>query len=295
MARLAWDQIGEREYETGVDHGVLYLPDRTGVYRDGVAWNGLTTVTESPSGAESNKQYADNIIYLNLVSVEEFGGTIEAFTYPEEFGICDGTAMPQGGVVVGQQSRRPFGFAYRTLIGNDVDATDAGYKLHLVYNATAAPSEKAYATVNDQPEALAFSWEFSTIPVAVRDLKPTSLIVIDSTRADRAALRNLEDQLYGTDVISPNLPSPDEVIALFAAGDRGLADRPVPPTFRGFPDNRITIPTVRGVDYRINDEVVAAGDVVITEDTLVVATLQPGFDWPAGVIDTDWLFEFDPS
>jgi hypothetical protein len=215
MPPLVWDQVGERFYEVGVDHGVLYLPDAAGVYNSGFAWNGLTTVTESPSGAESSPQYADNIKYLNLVSAEEFGGTIEAFTYPEEFGQCDGTDLPSPGVAVGQQGRKMFGLSYRTRVGNDVEGSDFGYKLHLLYGLQAAPSEKAYATINDSPEAIAFSWEVTSTPVPVTDRKPTSLIVVDSTVVDSADLKALEDLLYGTTVAAA-LPTPDAVIALFA-------------------------------------------------------------------------------
>lgn len=222
--RLKWDQTGEREFETGVDHGVLYIPDNTGVYASGVAWNGLTTATESPSGAESNKQYADNIPYLNLKSAEEFGLTIEAFMYPDEFGQFDGSGQPEPGVYVGQQSRKSFGLSYRTLKGNDLEGTDAGYKLHLVYGCDAAPSEKAYATINDSPEAITFSWELTTTPVAVTGMKPTAHITIDSTKVAPAALTALEEILYGKDAtttpvasaVAPRLPLPDEVIALFA-------------------------------------------------------------------------------
>jgi len=216
MAPLTWDQVGERLYETGVDHGVLYLPDAAGVYADGFAWNGLTTVTESPSGAEPNAQYADNIKYLNLISAEEFGATIEAFTYPDEFAECDGTALPAPGVAVGQQGRKMFGLSYRTQVGNDVEGTDHGYKLHLVYGCQAAPSEKAYATINDSPEAIAFSWEVTTTPVPVTDHKPTSLIVVDSTVVDPTDLASLEALLYGAGAVDAALPLPDEVIALFA-------------------------------------------------------------------------------
>jgi hypothetical protein len=215
MPPLTWDEVGDRLYETGVDHGVLYIPDSAGVYNLGVAWNGLTTVTESPSGAEPNPQYADNIKYLNLYSAEEFGATIEAFTYPEEFGQCDGTALPEPGVAVGQQGRKMFGLSYRTKVGNDVEGADYGYKLHLIYGAQAAPSEKAYATINDSPEAIAFSWEITTSPVPVTDHKPTSLIVIDSTVVDPTALASLEALLYGA-TIAAALPLPDAVIDLFA-------------------------------------------------------------------------------
>jgi hypothetical protein len=216
MAALTWDQVGERFYETGVDHGVLYLPDTAGIYNTGVAWNGLTTVTESPSGAEASAQYADNIKYLNLISAEEFGATLEAFTYPDEFAECDGTALPSPGVAVGQQGRKLFGLSYRTRKGNDVEGTDLGYKLHLVYGCQAAPSEKAYATINDSPEAIAFSWEITTTPVPVTGYKPTSLIVVDSTIVDAADLTALETLLYGNGATEAALPTPDAVIALFA-------------------------------------------------------------------------------
>jgi hypothetical protein len=216
MAPLTWDQVGERLYETGVDHGVLYLPDQTGVYNTGVAWNGLTTVTESPSGATPNAQYADNIKYLNLISAEEFGGTIEAFTYPDEFSECDGTALPSPGVAVGQQGRKTFGLSYRSLVGNDIDGTEHGYKLHLVYGCQAAPSDKAYATINDSPAAIAFSWDITTTPVPVTGYKPTSLIVVDSTVVDPADLLALENLLYGQAATPAALPTPDAVLALFA-------------------------------------------------------------------------------
>ena len=215
MAVLTWDQVGERFYETGVDHGVLYIPT-AGVYDSGVAWNGLISVTESPSGAEPSPQYADNIKYLNLLSTEEFGGTIEAYTFPDEFAQCDGTAFPKEGLAVGQQTRKTFGLSYRTKIGNDTDGQDLGYKLHLVYGALAAPSEKAYSTINDSPEAVTFSWEFTTTPVEVTGLKPTALLTIDSTKVASADLTALEALLYGTQLEEPSLPLPDAVIALFS-------------------------------------------------------------------------------
>lgn len=229
MALLSWDATGEKLFETGVDHGVLYVQGPTGAYTDGVVWNGLTTVTESPSGAEANPQFADNIKYLNLFSAEEFGATIEAFTYPEEFGICDGTAQPSVGVLVGQQARRSFGFSYRTLIGNDIAGQDHGYKLHLIYGCQASPSEKAYTTINDSPEAITFSWEITTTPIAAGGtLRPTASIVIDSTKVAAAELAELESILYGTDADAgaeppvtatlARLPLPAEVIALFSTG-----------------------------------------------------------------------------
>lgn len=214
MPPLTWDDVGDRLYETGVDHGVLYLPDDTGVYAEGVAWNGLTTVTESPSGADSNPQYADNIKYLNLLSAEEFGGTIEAFTYPEEFSQCDGVGLPTEGVAVGQQGRKQFGLCYRTKLGNDVEGVDFGYKLHLLYGCLASPSEKAYATINDSPAAISFSWAFTTTPAPVTDHKPTSLIVVDSSVVLAADLTALEAVLYGGSAAA-KLPTPDEVIAMF--------------------------------------------------------------------------------
>lgn len=215
---LQWDGVGEKIYESGVDHGVLYIPNASGVYNTGFAWNGLVSVTESPSGAEPNPQFADNIKYLNLLSAEEFGGTIEAFTYPDEFGQCDGSAEPEPGVTIGQQSRKAFGLCYRTKIGNDVDGVDHGYKLHLVYGAQVSPSEKAYQTINESPEAITFSWEFTTTPAPVTGFKPTSLIVIDSTKVDPTDLAALEAILYGDSVgpVQPELPTPDEVLALFA-------------------------------------------------------------------------------
>ncbi len=214
MTKIVWDKAGERRYETGVDHGVLYTPDSTGAYNSGVPWNGLVSVTESPSGAESSKQYADNIVYVNLISAEEFGGTIEAFMSPLEFGQHDGTAAPKKGVYLGQQTRKPFGLAYRTKIGTDLDSNE-GYKLHLVWGAQAAPSEKAYSTVNDSPEATMLSWEFSTTPVAVPGFKPTALLVIDSTAVAPADLAALELMLYGAPDAAPELPLPEDVIAMF--------------------------------------------------------------------------------
>lgn len=224
MAALVWDEVGKRYYETGVDHGVLYIPNNLGVYNTGFAWNGLTAVTESPSGAEATPQYADNIKYLNLIGAEEFGATIEAFTYPEEFGQCDGSAEIVDGVLIGQQSRKTFGLSYRTRIGNDLDGVDHGYKLHLIYGALAAPSEKAYATINDSPEAITFSWELTTTAVAVGTIgtppveyRPTASITIDSTKVQAADLLAFETILYGGASTEPKLPLPAEVYTLFAA------------------------------------------------------------------------------
>jgi hypothetical protein len=217
MSKIIWDAPGQRLYETGVDHGVLYLKSSQGTYPVGVAWNGLTAVTESPSGAEAEPIYADNIKYLNLQSAEEFGGTIEAYTYPDEFAECDGNVEPVPGVLLSQQPRKAFGLAYRTKIGNDTNGADHGYKLHLVYDALVAPSEKAYNTINDSPEAITFSWEFTTTPVAVTGHKPTATLVVDSTKVTEAKMEALEALLYGTTEASAQLPLPDAVIALLGA------------------------------------------------------------------------------
>lgn len=217
MSRIVWDQTGERLYETGVKNGVLYVQEAGGVYPKGVAWNGLTAVTESPSGAEATALYADDIKYLNLVSAEEFGATIEAYTYPDEFAQCDGSAEIAPGVMIGQQSRKSFGLSYKTTVGNDVDNNGYGYKLHIIYGAVAAPSEKGYATINDSPEAITFSWEVKTTPVNIDGFKPTATIVIDSTKADAAKLAALEAILYGSDETEARLPLPDEIATLLAA------------------------------------------------------------------------------
>lgn len=212
--KLVWDKTGERYYETGVNQGVLYVQDASGAYPTGVAWNGLTAVTESPSGAEANPLYADNIKYLNLMSVEEFGATVEAYTYPDEFAECDGSVALAEGITIGQQKRKAFGLSYKTLLGNDVDGSDHGYKLHLIYGAMAAPSEKAYATVNDSPEAITFSWELTTTPVAVTGFKPTAHLEIDSTKVTPENLAKIEAALYGTESEEARLPLPDEIVEL---------------------------------------------------------------------------------
>ena len=214
MSKLVWDNTGERLYETGVSKGVLYIPTG-GVYSKGVAWNGLTAVTESPSGAEATPLYADDIKYLNLMSNEEFGCTIEAYTYPDEFAECDGSASLVDGVYIGQQARKTFGFCYRTVLGNDTENNDHGYKLHLIYGCLAAPSEKSYATINDSPEAITFSWEVSTTPVNVAGHKPTACITIDSTKADPTKLAELEKKLYGDTSSEAMLPLPDEIAQIF--------------------------------------------------------------------------------
>lgn len=228
MSKIVWDSTGERLYETGVKNGVLY-PQSNGTYPKGVAWNGLTAVTESPSGAEATALYADDMKYLNLYSAEEFGATVEAYTYPEEFGECDGSATIAKGVQIGQQTRKAFGMCYRTVVGNDTDGEAHGYKLHIIYGAMASPSEKAYATINDSPEAITFSWELTTTPVNVTGKKPTASIVIDSTKADPTKLAALEVILYGKDPTTsggndgeePRLPLPDEIATLMAVTEGG--------------------------------------------------------------------------
>ena len=216
MSKLVWDQTGERLYETGVKYGVLYVQEGA-AYPKGVAWNGLTAVTESPSGAEATALYADDIKSLNLMSAEEFGATIEAYTYPDEFMACDGSASLSDGVYIGQQARKSFGLCYRTTIGNDVVNNDYGYKLHLIYGALASPSEKAYSTINDSPEAITFSWEVSTTPVNVTGHKPTACLTIDSTKVSPEKLAALEEILYGKEQAEPRLPLPDEVVQIMTA------------------------------------------------------------------------------
>lgn len=214
MSKIVWDAIGEHTFETGVRNGVLYLQGAEGTYNTGVAWNGLTSVSESPEGAEATDLYADDIKYLTLMSAENFKATIEAYTYPVEFEECDGSATIAKGVVIGQQPRKPFGLCYRTAIGNDTDGNEHGYKLHIVYGCQASPSEKQYSTINDSPEAITFSWEVNTTPVNVNGKKPTATLIIDSTKADKAKLTALEAILYGSEEQEPRLPMPDEIAAL---------------------------------------------------------------------------------
>lgn len=224
MAKIVWDAVGEKKYELGVDHAVLYPEDRLGEYRPGVAWNGITQVAETPEGAEPQDQYADNIKYLSILSAEDLNGTIEAYTYPDEWSICDGSIELATGVMIGQQERKSFGLCYRTKIGNDVENQNLGYKLHLLYGAKASPSERTYETINDSPEPITFSWEFSTTPVPVSGHLPTALLTIDSTKVSVEGMARLEEILYGSDAAgadefggeagSPRLPMPDEVMAL---------------------------------------------------------------------------------
>jgi hypothetical protein len=290
MTALVWDAVGQRFYETGVDHGVLYIPNPSGVYDTGYAWNGLTTVTESPTGAEVTPTYADNIKYLSLISLEEFEGTIEAYTYPDAFAACDGSAEPETGVLVGQQPRQTFGFSYRTRLGNDVEKEEYGYKLHLVYGALASPSEKAFATISDSPEAIDFSWDFTTTPVPVTGLKPTATLVIDSTKVAPADLAELEAFLYGTVGTDPSLPSPDAVIAIFA-GALTVAT-PTTPTFNGTTDV-ITIPSVTGVVYYNGSTGVtytSGAQPAIVAITIVKARPVTGYKFPA-IVDDEWVFD----
>lgn len=284
MTEITWDTTGTRTFETGVDRGVLFIPTN-GLYNNGVAWNGLTGVTETPSGASSNPIYADNIKWLNLISVEQLGGTITAYTYPEEFVQFDGGVTLSGGVRIGQQHRPQFGLCYRTLLGNDTEGEDYGYKLHLLYGAQASPSERAYATVNDTPAAINFSWGFETTPVAVTGHKPTSLVTIDSTKVSAGDLAALETILYGSAGVNPRLPMPDEVVTLFAGS--AVAVTPGVPTFAA---NTITIPTTANVAYYIDGEAVSGNVPVATGETVVVEAIPaPGFYFPAGT-DDDWSF-----
>ena len=290
MSKLVWDKTGERRYETGVNKGVLYIPDTNGVYNTGIAWNGLTTISESPSGAEATPLYADNIKYLNLISAEEFGATIEAYTYPEEFTQFDGVASPSVGVYVGQQARKAFGMSYQTRVGNDTMGSDLGYKIHMIYGAQAAPSEKAYATINDTPEAITFSWELTTTPLDVGDnLKPTAQLTIDSTKVDPAALATLEAALYGSPSTSPRLPLPVEVLGMFSAASVEVTT--LAPTYDTGTD-MVTVPAVTGVVYSIAGEDVDAGPFGPIASTIVVqARPAAGYRFSA-TSDNDWTVVF---
>lgn len=292
MTALTWDQVGERLYETGVDHGVLFVPDVDGNYDEAHVWNGLVTVTESPSGAEANAQYADNIKYLNLLSAEEFGATIEAFTYPDAFAQMDGSESPVVGLSVGQQGRGVFGLAYRTNIGNDLDGADHGYKLHLIYGAQASPSEKAYGTINDSPEAITFSWEITTTPVPVTGLKPTASLVIDSTQVDAGGLSDLEDVLFGTVSDDARLPAPDEVISLLGGTTINVdltlsANQPTFVEATGV----VTLPAVTGVQWKqggVNKSPGAQTAIASGSTTTVRATALSGYNL---VGDETWTFQ----
>lgn len=296
MTALTWDAAVDRRYETGVDHGVLYIPNNNGEYVAGYAWNGLISVSEAPEGAESNKQYADNIEYLNLLSAEQFKATVEAYTYPTEFEQCDGLGSPEDGVTVGQQTRKAFGLSYRTKVGNALNA-DAGYKIHIIYGCLAAPSEKAFNTINDSPEALTFSWEISTSSVPVGTIggvtyKPTATLVVDSTKVDADALADLEEILYGTSGSDPELPTPAAIVALFAGTVTTVTA--TTPTYVDATDT-LTIPSVTGVEYRndVTNEPFTAGPHVISADTLVKAYPLSGYRLTPGR-DRTWWFDYTP-
>ena len=288
MSILYWDQLGQRFFETGVNKGVLYLPNVNGVYTNGVAWNGLTSITESPSGAEPTPMYADNVKYLNMYSVEEFSATLEAYTFPSEFAQFDGMATPTTGVTVGQQTRGKFGLSYRTRLGNDISGDDLGYKLHLIYGCQASPSERAYNTVNDSPEAITFSWSIATTPVSVGSLKPTSILTINSTKVNATALGTLENFLYGTAGTDPSLPLPDAVIALFSGATTSVT--PTQPAYNST-TKVITVPNITGVTYYNGLTALPAGPYTITADTVLTARPNAGYYFPAG-IDDDWWFDF---
>jgi hypothetical protein len=286
MAKLIWDEAGRRFFETGVDQGVLYV-QVDGAYPNGVVWNGLTAVTESPGGAELTDLWADNIKYASLRAAETFSGTIEAYTYPDEFMECDGSAELTSGVVIGQQSRKPFGLSYRTKIGSDTDTEMSGYKLHLVYGATASPSEKAYTTINESPDAITFSWELSTTPVPVAGHKPTASLTIDSSKVNAAKLADLETILYGAVDAAPRLPLPDEVASLML----GTSVTPTNPTFVAS-TGVLTIPTKAGVVYYVNGALTTAGPMpALNGGVAVTVTAAPatGYYFPAGTNKT-WYF-----
>jgi len=284
MSKLVWDQTGERFYETGVKQGVLYPQETGGIYPTGVAWNGLSAVTESPSGAEPTPIYADDIKYLNLLSAEEFGATIEAYTYPDEFAQCDGSAEIATGVMIGQQNRKVFGLSYKTTLGNDVDGNDHGYKLHIIYGALAAPSEKGYSTINDSPEAITFSWEITTTPVSVTGFKPTASIVIDSTKVDAADLEALEEILYGTIDNDPYLPLPDEISSLFGGTvPDAIALSTIVPA-----DDANNVAIDANVVLTFNNKILRESIVVTKSDGTIVAGTK---SWDS----TGKILTFDPT
>jgi hypothetical protein len=287
VTQLTWDPTGHRLYEAGISKGVLYLPDVSGNYNEGYAWNGLTKVTEKPTGAVATPQYADNAMYLNLVSTERFDADIEAFTYPDQFAACDGSVALEPGLMLGQQPRKTFGLSYRTEVGNDLAGTQYGYKLHMVYNCLAAPSQRDYQSINDNPNAIALTWAVSTTPIAVPGFKNASTLTVDSTKVDAAALANLEAFLYGTVGQDPQLPSIQAIQAIFAG--TVITVTPVIPTYTSA-THTITIPTVTGVTYYINGLPVT-GSVVIAANTIVTAQPNVGYQFAANV-DNDWEIDF---
>lgn len=289
MAVLTFDGVGEKKFEAGVDHGVLYpLNPANSLYDNGVAWNGITAVNEKPTGASPNPTYADNIKYSNLLSLEIFEATLTAYTYPDEFAACDGSAQPVPGFLVNQQGRQTFGLSYRTKIGDDVDQ-DRGFKLHLVYGALASPSEKDYATINDSPAPVEFSWDMTCTPAPYTAGLATSLLTIDSTQVDATALSTLEDFLYGTSGTNPSLPLPDAVAALFTGTITFLTL--TAPTFDGA--HTITIPSQTGVKYYVDNVLHAAGTQLLTtgQKKVVTARPDPGYAFNKPVV-TSWLFSF---
>jgi hypothetical protein len=288
MTALTWDVPGAKLFETGVDRGVLYKRNAQGVYNTGFAWVGLTAVTESPSGAESSKTYADNKVYANITSAEAFDATLEAFTYPDAFMTCDGTAELTPGVFIGQQNRETFGLAYRSKVGNDISGLDFGYKIHLIYGGMAAPSERAYSTINESSDPMPLSWAISTTPVDVVGKKPTALLMIDSTKVSAAKLADLENILYGSAGVEPRLPLPAEVASIIGT-TLIVTAQPSVPTYSSA-TKQITIPTVTGVEYFI-DGVKKTGLVTITKDTVVTANAAAGYKLPA-VTDDDWLITY---
>lgn len=282
MTQLVWDETVKRFYETGVDHGVLYPIDTVlGTYPLGVAWNGLTTITESPSGAEATALYADNIKYLNMISAEEFGITVEAFTYPNEFALCDGSSAPTAGLSLGQQGRKAFGLAYRTVLGNAAEGNDYGYKLHLVYGCVAAPSEKAFSTINDSPEAIAFSWEVATTPVPATGYKAVSSITIDSTLVDAAKLATLEDILFGTVGAEPRLPLPDEVMSILQEAAPSAVTVGIVPN-----DEASGVAVAANIVLTFNNKI-AQESVVVTTAAGVIKAVTRSWDVAGKVLTLD--------
>lgn len=287
MTTLTWDTAGAKRFETGVDKGVLFKKDVNGNYNLGYAWVGLTAVTESPSGAESSKSYADNKVYANIISAEDFSATLEAFTYPDAFMTCDGTAELTPGVYIGQQNREIFGLSYRTKVGNDILGVNAGYKLHLVYGGMAAPAERAYSTINDSTEPMPLSWDISTTPVDVPGKNPTAILTIDSTKVTPANLANLENILYGTAGVDARLPLPAEVATI--VGGTLVAVEATAPTYSSA-TKQITFPVITGVDYYA-DGLKRTAPYTITKDTVVTAQVQAGYKFTA-TSDDDWTIKY---
>jgi hypothetical protein len=286
MSELTWDEVGTRFFETGVDKGVLYIPNDSGEYDNGVAWSGLVTVKEGPTGGAAKPQYADNLKYLNLVSVEEFGAQIDAFTYPDEFQLYDGLVVPVPGVAIGQQVRKFFGLSYRTKYGNDLLDEDYAYKLHLLYGAKANPTDKSYTTMNDSPAGMTFSWKVDCTPVNVDGLRPTSLITISSADVNPDTLAALELILYGTTGVNPALPMPNDIVSMFESGVTTVPTLTVPT----FATPVLTIPTLTGIEYYVDGVLTVAGDVTLTSGNHVV-TAQPvvGYVIGAGNVN-EWEY-----